>query len=64
LIPFGKIWRTGANENTTISADDVIIDGKTLKKGSSLFTIPKLKVGNHFLQTTDNWKSEEWKRKT
>ena len=31
LVPFGKLWRTGANANTTISfSDDVVIDGKTL----------------------------------
>ena len=44
LIPFGKVWRTGANENTTVSfSDDVVIDGKTLNKGKySLYTIPKI----------------------
>ena len=34
LVPFGKMWRTGANENSVITfSDDVVIDGKTLKKG-------------------------------
>jgi hypothetical protein len=34
LVPFGELWRTGANENTIITfSDDVIIDGKSLKKG-------------------------------
>lgn len=65
LIPFGKIWRTGANENTTISfSDDVVIDGKTLKKGKySLFTIPKIESWEIiFYKTTDNWGNpEEWK---
>lgn len=44
LVPFGKLWRTGANENTIISfSDDVVIDGKTLKKGKyALYTIPKI----------------------
>jgi hypothetical protein len=28
LVPFGQLWRTGVNENTTISfSDDVVIDG-------------------------------------
>jgi hypothetical protein len=28
LVPFGELWRTGANENTIITfSDDVIIDG-------------------------------------
>ena len=42
LVPFGKLWRTGANMATKISfADDVKIGGKDLKAGTySLFTIP------------------------
>ena len=42
LVPDGKVWRTGANEATTISfSDDVTIDGKPLPKGTySLHTIP------------------------
>lgn len=65
LVPFGKVWRTGANENTTISfSDDVIIDGKTLKKGKySLYTIPKVESWEIiFYKTTDNWGNPaEWK---
>lgn len=64
LVPFGKIWRTGANENTTISfSDDVVIDGKTLKKGKySLYTVPKIESWEViFYSTTDNWGTpEEW----
>jgi hypothetical protein len=65
LVPFGKIWRTGANANTTISfSDDVMIDGKTLKKGKyALYTIPKAENWDViFYNTTDNWGTpEEWK---
>ena len=65
LIPFGKVWRTGANENTTISfSDNVIIDGKPLKKGKySVYTIPKIESWDIiFYKTTDNWGNpEEWK---
>lgn len=65
LIPFGKVWRTGANDNTTISfSDDVVIDGKTLKKGKyALYTIPKIESWEIiFYKTTDNWGNpEEWK---
>lgn len=62
LVPFGKLWRTGANENTTISfSDDVTIDGKLLKKGKyALYTIPK--IGSWeiiFYATTDNWGTPE-----
>jgi hypothetical protein len=58
LVPFGKLWRTGANENTIISfSDDVVIDGKTLKKGKySLYTIPKIESWEVIFYTaTDNW---------
>jgi len=62
LVPFGKVWRTGANENTTISfSDDVIIDGKTLPKGKySLYTIPKIESWEViFYATTNNWGNPE-----
>lgn len=58
LVPFGKLWRTGANENSTISfSDDVVIDGKTLVKGKyALFTIPKADEWEViFYSVTDNW---------
>ncbi|MRX41186.1 DUF2911 domain-containing protein [Flavobacterium sp. LC2016-23] len=58
LVPFGKLWRTGANENTIISfSDDVVIDGKTLKKGKyAIYTIPKIESWEViFYSTTDNW---------
>ena len=35
LVPFGKIWRTGANAATKITfSEDVTIEGQELKKGS------------------------------
>lgn len=42
LVPYGKIWRTGANEATTFTTSkDVTINGKKLPAGTySLFTIP------------------------
>ncbi len=42
LVKFGEIWRTGANEATTISfTNDVTIEGQNLPMGIySLFTIP------------------------
>lgn len=42
LVPYGEVWRTGANEATTISFDkDVKIEGQTLPAGKyTLFTIP------------------------
>ena len=42
LLPYGNVWRTGANETTTFETNkDLIIDGKKLTAGKySLFTIP------------------------
>lgn len=58
LVPFGKLWRTGANENTTISfSDDVVIEGKTLPKGKyALYTTPRADNWEIiFYTSTDNW---------
>lgn len=43
--PFGEVWRTGANEATTIEFDDnVKVEGKDLPAGKyALFTIPNEK---------------------
>lgn len=43
LEPYGKVWRTGANEATTFEvSSDVTIEGQTLPKGKyALFTIPQ-----------------------
>lgn len=42
LVPYDKVWRTGANEATTIEFNkDVFIDGNRLAGGKySLWTIP------------------------
>ena len=42
LVPYGKVWRAGANENTTISfTDDVSINGSPLPAGTyGLHMIP------------------------
>ncbi|MFQ5778141.1 MAG: DUF2911 domain-containing protein, partial [Terriglobia bacterium] len=42
LVPYGQVWRTGANEATTISlSTGVIIEGQKLAPGTyALFTIP------------------------
>jgi DUF2911 family protein len=35
LVPYGQVWRAGANENTTISfSDPVTIEGQPLDKGT------------------------------
>jgi len=42
LVPYGEVWRTGANEATTFTTDkDLLIDGQTLPAGKyTLWTIP------------------------
>ena len=42
LVPFGKVWRTGANSATTFEVNqDVLINGEALAAGKyALFTIP------------------------
>jgi len=42
LVPYDEVWRTGANEATTISfSKDVLIDGQLLQSDVySFFTIP------------------------
>ena len=42
VVPYGKIWRTGADNCTTISfSTDVVIDSQTIQSGKySIFSIP------------------------
>lgn len=42
LVPYGEVWRTGANEATAlVVSDDVAIEGNELEAGTySLYTIP------------------------
>lgn len=43
LVPFGKVWRTGANEATTfVPSVDVEVGGKTVPAGKyTIFTVPE-----------------------
>lgn len=58
LVPFGQVWRTGANSATTfVTSADVVVGGKTVPAGSyTIFTVP----------TADKWtliinkKTGEW----
>lgn len=58
LVPYGRLWRTGANENTKIEfSDNVEINGVLLPKGEyALYTIPSPNQWEViFYKTTDNW---------
>ena len=47
LVPYGKVWRVGANENTTIEfSDPVSVEGKPLDKGT---------YGLHMIPNQDSW---------
>src|SRR5271169_5770470 len=58
LVPFGEVWRTGANAATTfVTSSDVAVGGKAVPAGSyTIFTVP----------TADKWtliinkKTGEW----
>jgi len=58
LVPFGEVWRTGANSATTfVTSADVNVGGKAVPAGSyTIFTVP----------TADKWtlivnkKTGEW----
>lgn len=43
LVPYGRIWRTGANEANELTLyQDMTVGGKTIKKGTyTLFTVPQ-----------------------
>lgn len=64
LVPFGKLWRTGANGNTIITfSQDVTIGGKKLPKGEyALYTLPKADSWDViFYADTNNWGlPEKW----
>src|SRR2546422_3655355 len=47
LVPYGKVWRAGANENTTIDFSDAVsVEGKPLAKGT---------YGLHMIPNQDSW---------
>ena len=63
LVPYDKVWRTGANEATTIVfSRDVTIEGKPLPAGTySLHTIPGKSAWTViFNKKADQWGSYEY----
>jgi hypothetical protein len=58
LVPYGEIWRTGANEATTFVSDtNLTVGGKAVLAGSyTLFTIPKADKWTLII----NKKTAEW----
>lgn len=64
IVPYGEIWRTGANENTTITFSDGVVFGKdSLKAGTyALYTKPGKDNWEVILYSDhSNWGTpEEW----
>lgn len=64
LIPYGEVWRTGANENTKFTNSDLLIFGKdTLKPGTyALYTKPGKDAWEIiFYSDVTNWGTpDEW----
>jgi hypothetical protein len=63
LVPYGKIWRTGANEASLISfSEPVEIDGKRVDSGTyALYTIPYEDVWEVILNKgVSNWGTENY----
>lgn len=64
LVPYGTIWRTGANANTTIEfSTPVTIGGKEVKAGKyAIYTKPMKDMWEvYFYTDTDNWGTpQEW----
>jgi hypothetical protein len=58
LVPYNKVWRTGANEATVFETNkDLVFGDKTLKAGKyTLFTIPEEQTWNILFNTeTGQW---------
>jgi hypothetical protein len=58
LVPFGQVWRTGANEATTfVTSADVTVGGKHVPAGSyTIFTVPNADKWSLII----NKKTGEW----
>ena len=56
IVPYGHVWRTGANEATTfVVTDDVLINGQKLAAGNySLHTVPNKDEWTIVFNTTAN----------
>jgi hypothetical protein len=66
LVPYQQIWRTGADEATTISfSKDVVIEGQPVKAGKyALFTIPGEQEWTLVLNTMwDQWGAYDYDEK-
>lgn len=64
LVPYGKVWRAGANEATTFTTDKALsVEGKSLPAGKyGFFVIPGEKEWTIiFNKTANQWGAYEYK---
>ncbi len=62
LVPYDKVWRTGANANTKITfSEEVVIGGTTLKPGTyAVYTKPgPANWDVYFYSNSENWGTPE-----
>jgi len=64
LVPYGEVWRTGANETTTIEFDKAVkVEGKDLAAGKyALFTIPGENEWTIIFNKTAKWGAYSYKK--
>ncbi|MDT0642406.1 DUF2911 domain-containing protein [Zunongwangia sp. F363] len=63
LVPYGEVWRTGANEATELTLyEDMKVAGETVPKGTyTLYTIPEEKEWTVILnKKTHTWGAYEY----
>ncbi|MES2133183.1 MAG: DUF2911 domain-containing protein [Bacteroidota bacterium] len=66
LVPYGKVWRAGANQATTFTTDKAImVEGKALPAGKySFFAIPTEKEWTIvFNKVANQWGAYDYKEK-
>ena len=63
LVPYGQVWRTGANESTSIEfSEDIMVQGKPVPKGKyALFTIPNEKEWTIIINKSIAWGAYTYK---
>ena len=63
LVPYGELWRTGANNSTTIKvSDDVMFEGQIVSAGEyALFTIPEKNEWTIVLSKSIGWGTGNYK---
>src|SRR5699024_12180106 len=61
LVPYGSVWRTGANQATTITfGEEVSFGNKTIKAGKyALYTIPGKEKWTIIVNSGVKYRSEE-----